>query len=213
MSHPALYGLAQSVYTRSARLVLEEKSIAYEFVEVDIFSDEVIPPYYLDLHPFGRIPCLVDGDFVLYETSAITRYIDEAYPGRSLQPKDVALRARMNQMVSMLDSYAYRPMIWDVFVERIVKPLENEETNEIIITKALPMIETCLQELSNSLQKLSYLVNANLTLADLHAAPILSYFLQTPEGAQMILSYPALSEWIARMQCRDSFKRTRSIYA
>jgi len=212
MSHPALYGLVQSVYTRIARLVFEEKSIAYELVEVDIFTDEGVPPYYLELHPFGRIPCLVDSDFVLYETSAITRYIDDAYPGRSLQPKDVALRAKMNQVVSMLNSYTYRPMIWDVFVERIVKPLENEASNEKMISQALPVIETGLQELSNSLQERQFLVSDNLTLADLHAAPMLSYFSQTPEGSRMMSKFPVLPEWMDRMHKRDSFKRTRSIY-
>ncbi len=208
MSQPIVYGLAQSVYTRIVRLVLEEKSIVYDFVEVDVFSDEGIPPYYLKLHPFGRIPCLVDGDFALYETCAITRYIDGAYPGRLLQPNEVVLRARMNQIISSLDSYAYRPMIWDVFVERIVKPLENEISDEEKIERALPLAEICLAELSRQLSEQVFLVGENPSLADLHTAPMLAYFVETPEGSRLVSQQPRLSDWLSRIRKRESFMKT-----
>jgi Glutathione S-transferase, N-terminal domain len=75
-----LHGFRYSVYVRVARIVLAEKGLAYENVEVDPFAPEMRIEY-LDLHPFRRVPTLVDGEFVLYETEAITRYI-EASPGR-----------------------------------------------------------------------------------------------------------------------------------
>jgi hypothetical protein len=77
-----LCGFRFSVYVRMARIVLAEKGLAYEHVEIDPFLPDV-PTEYLDLHPFGRVPALVDGGFVLDETGAITRYIDEAFEGSS----------------------------------------------------------------------------------------------------------------------------------
>lgn len=116
---PLLFGLERSVYTRIARLALEEKEVPYSLQEVEIFGPDGVPDSHLRRHPFGRIPVLQHGAFVIYETSAISRYIDEAFQGKSLQPSEAKQRARMNQFISLLDSYAYRPMVWGVFVQRV----------------------------------------------------------------------------------------------
>lgn len=109
---PILFGLERRVYTRIVRLALEEKGVPYSLQEVEIFGPGGVPDSHLGRHPFGRIPALQHGAFVIYETSAIGRYIDEAFQGNSLQPPEVQQRARMNQFISVLDSYAYRPMVW-----------------------------------------------------------------------------------------------------
>src|SRR5688572_11694443 len=107
-----LYGLARSVYTRMARLALEEKGVAYTLHEVEIFGPDAVPAAHWVRHPFGRIPAFEHGAFELYETGAITRYVDEAFEGPALQPRDAAERARVNQIVGLLDAYGYRPMVW-----------------------------------------------------------------------------------------------------
>ena len=84
-----LHGYRYSVYIRIARLALAEKGVAYDRVEVNPFAPDV-PAAYLALHPFGRVPTLVHDGFALYETGAITRYIDRAFPGPALQPTDAA---------------------------------------------------------------------------------------------------------------------------
>jgi glutathione S-transferase len=101
-----LHGYRYSVYLRIARMVLAEKGVTYRQIEVNPFAAE-IPKDYLDLTPFRRVPTLVHGDFVLYETEAITRYIDEALPGPALQPTEPRQRARMAQIISIIDSYGY----------------------------------------------------------------------------------------------------------
>ena len=76
-----LHGYRYSVYVRIARLALAEKGVAYDRVEVNPFAADV-PAAYLALHPFGRVPTLVHDDFALYETGAITRYLDRSFAGR-----------------------------------------------------------------------------------------------------------------------------------
>ncbi len=75
-----LHGYRYSVYVRIARLALAEKSVTYQRVEVNPFAPDM-PSAYLVLHPFRRVPVLVHDDFVLYETAAITRYVDETFAG------------------------------------------------------------------------------------------------------------------------------------
>jgi glutathione S-transferase len=81
MASIKLLGLRISVYTRIARLALEEKKVDYELQEVDIFADTGPPAEYLECNPFGTIPCLRYGNFSLYETGAICRYVDEMFLG------------------------------------------------------------------------------------------------------------------------------------
>ena len=116
-----LHGYHYSVYNRIARLALAEKGLAYERVEVNPFDPDR-PASYLTLHPFGRVPVLVHDGFALYETGAITRYVDRAFPGPLLQPADPRALARMDQIVGVVDSYGYWPMVRQVFSHGFFRP-------------------------------------------------------------------------------------------
>ncbi|TJV36975.1 MAG: glutathione S-transferase family protein, partial [Mesorhizobium sp.] len=126
MSRPVVYGADYSVYVRIVRLALEEKGIGYELVPVDIFAADGIPGWYFDHQPFRRIPAFEHDGFRLHETGAIARYVDEAFDGPALQPIEARSRARMNQIIAMLDAYAYRGMVWHVAVERLEKTTPDE---------------------------------------------------------------------------------------
>jgi len=90
----------------------KKKGADYHWIEINPFAPDV-PQSYLALHPFKRVPALVHDTFQVYETGAITRYVDEAFPGPSLQPTDPHHRARANQFLSIIDSYVYWPLVVD----------------------------------------------------------------------------------------------------
>jgi glutathione S-transferase len=209
MSDPVLYGLSRSVYTRIARLALEEKDVSYRLEEVEIFTSSGTPAEHLARHPFGRIPAFAHDDFMLYETGAITRYVDETFAGTRLQPQDARSRARMNQVIGIVDSYAYRPMVWGVFAARIVARQAGTEVNETIVAEALAKSRTCCSALDAILGGNRYFTGAEITLADLHALPILLYFSLTPEGAAAIATYPRLRAWLDNVAARPSVQRTQ----
>ena len=191
MTKPTLYGADYSVYVRIVRLVLAEKGVGYELVPLDIFAAEGIPAWYLEHHPFGRIPAFEHNGFRLFETSAIARYVDEAFDGPALQPKDPHGRARMNQIIGMLDAYAYRSMVWDVAVER----LEKEAPDEALIANGLRQAETVLRVLTALKAPGRWLLGDQLTLADLHAASIIAYFLKVPEGQKLLAAFADIQAW------------------
>ena len=209
MKQPTVYGADYSVYVRIVRLTLEEKGVAYNQVPVDIFASGGPAAEYLQRQPFGRIPALEHDGFKLFETAAITRYIDEAFPGPKLQPVDPRKRARVNQTIGILDSYAYRTLVWDIYVERIDAPKEGRVSDESLIAAALPKAATCLQALTDLMGSGPWVTGDELTLADLHAAPIFAYFLQAPEGRELMARYPSLTAWCAPMEARPSMKVTR----
>jgi glutathione S-transferase len=109
-------------------------------------------------HPFGKIPAFEHAGFRLYEASAIMRYVDEAFPGPRLQPDDPLGRARMNQIISILDSYAYRTLVWDIYVERVCRPASGTCSDEQRISAALPKAKICLSALSKLMDVSSWLV-------------------------------------------------------
>ena len=203
-----LLGLHISVYTRIARLALEEKQVNYRFEEVDVFADDGIYPDYLALNPFGMIPTLVHGELVLYETAAIARYVDEISPGESLQPDLPAARARMNQIIGALDHYGYKPMVWDVYVQRVAVPAGGGDSDERLIASAMPGIRKLLSELSRWRGEQGFLVGDRVTLADLHLYPMLYYFAMTPEGQDLMSEFPRLEHWSTLMETRPSVLAT-----
>jgi glutathione S-transferase len=209
MADPVLFGAEYSVYTRIARLALIEKGVAHTFEPVDIFACGADDPY-RQRQPFGRIPALEHDGFALYETAAICRYVDEAFAGPALQPREARGRARMAQAIGVLDSYAYRAMVWDVFVERVRKPVRNDTPDELRIAAGLAMAETCLGALSKMMGAGPFLAGPDLSLADLHAAPIFAYFHVAPEGAGALARHPSLSAWWGRMAGRASLLATPS---
>ena len=207
-----LFGLERSVYTRIARLALEEKGVPYLLEEVEIFGPGGVPEDHFDRHPFGRIPVLRDGDFSLYETKAITRYIDDTFSGPELQPLDPRARARMNQVIGLLDAYAYRPMVWGVFVQRVRIPLEGGLPDEEEIDDSLRTAATCLKSLNDFLKSASFLAGEEISLADIHAFPILRYFCLVPEGDSLLKSHPGLRRWYEDMLLRPSVSQTATPY-
>lgn len=209
MANATVFGAAYSVYVRSVRLALEEKGVAYRLVDVDVFAAGGVPAEHLARHPFGRIPAFEHDGFSLYETGAIVRYIDDAFAGSPLQPPDARARARMNQAISILDSYAYRTLVWDLFVERVSAPARGRSSNEAVISAALPRAEVCLRALEDLAAGQPWLAGAELTLADLHAAPMFAYFVQTPEADRLMAPHERLRRWWARLSARESMKRTQ----
>ncbi|MER8973775.1 MULTISPECIES: glutathione S-transferase family protein [unclassified Mesorhizobium] len=203
MGKPVVYGADYSVYVRIVRLVLEEKGVGYELVPVDIFAADGIPGWYFEHQPFGRIPAFEHDGFRLYETGAIARYVDEAFGGPALQPVEARPRARLNQITGLLDAYAYRTMVWDVAVER----LEKTPPDEAVIANGLRQARTALQALSSLKAEGPWLLGTDLTLADLHAAPIIGYFVKVAEGQALLAEFADIRDWYARITQRASFAK------
>lgn len=204
-----IHGARYSVYTRIARLALEEKGVAYRLEEVDIFAPDGPPAGYAARHPFARIPAFEHDGFRLYETGAITRYVDEAFHGRPLQPADPRDRARMNQAISLMDAYAFRTLVWDVFVERVRRPQQGAIPDESKIRAALTKAGTILRALMDIKADAGWIAGPEPTLADLYAAPMLILFRLAPEGGQMMADHPELEAWLERFDVRPAARRTR----
>jgi glutathione S-transferase len=199
MADVTIHGMPQSTYVRTCRMACEEKGIAYERLDAMPHSPEILP-----YNPTGKMPGFQHRDLILWETSAITRYLDETFPGASLQPADPIARARMNCWISMVNDVFYLTMVRDIILPRF----GILEADEAKIRQAAERLETLLQLADQTLEKTPYLVGEQLTLADLFLAPILFWLEKTPEGQAALPKYDALARWYKAISQRQSFQAT-----
>jgi glutathione S-transferase len=204
MSKPVVFGADYSVYVRIVRLALEQKGVGYDLVPVDVFAAGGLPEWYLEIHPFGRIPAFEHDGLKLYETSAVARYVDEAFDGPALQSSSARDRAVMNQVIGLLDAYAYRAMVWDVAVESLEMPTPDDA----LIAAGLRTANTVLKVLSQLKRPGPWFLGDRLTLADLHAGPIIGYFLKAPEGRALVSEHPVIADWWQRLSELPAYAAT-----
>src|SRR5260370_7287679 len=175
-----LHGYRYSVYVRIARLALAEKGVAYDRVEVIPCAADV-PADYLALDPFGRVPTLVHDDFALYETGAIARYLDRTFAGPALQPRSPRALGRMDQIIGVVDSYSYWPLVRQVFSHRVFRPAIGQPADEAEVGRGLAGAAKALPALEALAAPDTFPVGPALSLPALHLAPILPYFPPPPE--------------------------------
>jgi glutathione S-transferase len=203
MTRVTLFGASYSVYVRIARLVLEETGVPYELSEIDIFAKDSVPADYAERHPFGRIPAFEHGGFRLFETDAIVGYILERFGDGGLLPADVTQRARMRQIMRIMDNYAYPWLVWGIYVEEM-----ERDRRDRLGAGELERAEKCLKVLSG-LAADEYMVGVRLSLADLWALPMLAYLDLAPAGRRLLQGAPKLSAWLGRMRRRPAATATR----
>jgi len=208
MPDPVVYGFPRSTFVNIVRLVLTHKEVPYTFHDLE---PEMGKPSHLALHPFNRVPILRHGDFTVYETSAIVAYVEETFPRLALQPRNIPDRARMNQWISMVNSYYYPYMIYHVTHERLVFPELGIASDEKVVAHALPKVELGLQVAERQLAHgKDYLLGSELTLADFYLLPSTFAFSLTEEGRAMYPKYPAFCRWRERMEALPSVRKLRA---
>jgi len=205
-----IHGVPGSPYLRSALLGLEEKGLPYRLKVIG--PETRRSPQYLQLQPFGRIPAMEHGDFRLYETQAMLRYIDTLGPATApaLQPRDPRAAARMNQIVGIVDWYVFPTISVGITAERLLSQLFwNRPTDETNIAKALPNARVCINELARLKGNAPFMAGDSLSIADLMLAPHLEFFRATPEGVDL-LSGTTMEGWLTRMSLRASMQATQA---
>src|SRR5712671_8035294 len=207
MGRPIVYGPAGSTYVWSVRLALAEKGAAHELVEVGFGAHREEP--HLSRHPFGKVPAFEHDGFALYETQAILRYIDEGFPVAPLQPTDLHQFSRMNQIIGIVDAYAWPSIAAGILFNRMLAPRLGLPVDEAAVAAALPRARVCLAEIARLMGEQPYLVGERVSLADLMVIPLLYYFSRLPEGEAAIAEQPTLRPWMARMEERQSFQVTK----
>jgi glutathione S-transferase len=157
-----LYTFPPSTNSRKVRIVLLEKGLEFERINVDLTKREQKNPEYLKIHPFGQVPALDDEGFVLYDSTVINEYLEDEYPYPSLMPSDSEGRARARLLEDFRDSH-FNPYCVHIIYE-MRKPEGERDAQRIETAKT--QISACFDRLERELDGKDYLVGT-FSLADI----------------------------------------------
>jgi len=202
---PVLYGFSGSTYVRAVRIVMAEKGIEYDQVPVNVLTGETRQPEHLARHPFGKVPVLDIDGMRLLETEAICRYIDETRPGTAVVPADAKARAHMTEVVNLVNSYGYAPMITAALHHLAPDAIGGADPagQPGRIEEARKLLALVMQIRGGN----RWIAGNAPSLADYILAPILWYTALTPD-MDALQDVPGVSDWWAAISAHPNFKAT-----
>ena len=194
-----LYDFKSSPNCQRVKVVLEEKKIPYETVNVDLRAGAQKTPDYLKINPYGKVPAIADGDTVLYESCIINEYLEEKYSSPQLMPTDPGARAKARILVdfglTQMDP-AYTKL-------RMEMTKDEKDRNQETINAAKEDIKKRLQRLEQELGDKEYLMG-DFSLVDADLIPRFTRL----EGFGVLpdATLPRLGKYLQRMKARPSVK-------
>jgi glutathione S-transferase len=207
MSHVIVHTIPGSPFARAVLATLEEKRVPWRIAPLR--PGQHREPAHLARNPFGRMPAFEHGDFTLYETQAIVRYIDRVWPQPALTPREPRAAAQMDQAMNINDWYLFQGCGNVIAFQRVVGPkLLGLTPDEAAITAVMPHARRVFTELSRLLGDKPYFAGAQISLAEMMLIPQIDFMSQAPEWTQLSGPLPNLVAWFERTRARPSFTAT-----
>ncbi|MFZ3234617.1 MAG: glutathione S-transferase family protein [Stellaceae bacterium] len=198
-----IVGAPQSNYVWVARIACVEKDVPYTLVPAVPHTPEVDA-----IHPFGKIPAMRHGDVTLCESRAICFYVDHAFAGPPLAPRDPVAGARAEQWVSLVNTHVDPLLVRQYLAAYFFPGTPDGQPNRAVIDAALPKMEPVVALLDRAVGKTGHLVGDGFTLADINLLPILFYLDKLPESRAMLRRATKLDAYYKRHATRTSVAQT-----
>ena len=173
-----LYSTSKSIECHRTRIVLAEKEIVHETLEIDARK---LPEDLIDLNPYCSLPTLVDRDLVLYNSRVIMEYLEERFPHPPLMPVGPVARAQTRLALHRVETDWY--------------PLADiiETKSEKAVAKARKELTESIAATADVFAAMPYFLSDSFSLVDASIAPILwrmpHYGIELPKAAKNILTY------------------------
>jgi glutathione S-transferase len=189
-----LYGLGP---TRSLRALwaLRELDAEFEFVPVNLLAGEHRRPEFLRMNPAGKVPVLVDGDFVLTESAAIVMYLAEKYRDKGLLPAGLELRAQVYRWVMFAMTELEQPL-WRITRHTALYPEDKRLPEDIALARE--DFTAMAAVLDRHLEGRQFIVGGGMTIADCVTAHVMDW----ANEQHLIDDFPQLVAYLARMYAR-----------
>jgi glutathione S-transferase len=183
--------------TRSirARWTLQELGVEFEAITVNLLLGENRKPEFLSINPAGKLPALVDGDFVLTESVAIVLYLAEKYPQKNLLPTQSKQRAELNRWLLFTVTELEQPL-WRIARHTFLYP----EAERLLADTAIARREfqQMAAVLEPRMQTRQFLVGDTVTVGDF----VLAYTLDWGNEERLLGECPSLLSYVQRMYAR-----------
>lgn len=175
-----LYSGTSCPFSHRCRIVLFEKGMDFEILDVDIQSK---PEDLAVMNPYNGVPVLVERDLTLYESNIINEYIDERFPHPQLMPADPVMRARTRLMLFNFER--------ELFVH--VNTLEDASSSKKDQEKARATIRDNLTQIAPVFSKQKFMLGDEFSMLDVAIAPLLwrmeHYGIEVTKAMAPVLKY------------------------
>ncbi len=203
-----LHGNEISSPTNKARYAANALKLDYQFKVVNLMAGENKSADYLKLHPAGKVPVLVDGDFVLFESNAICKYMAQK-KSSDLYPDDVKRRSHIDQWMDFASIHIGHAMS-RVFFNRVAYNVLGTEKDERSLKDGLEFLARFLPVVDQQIQKGGYLVGDTLSLADIC---LLANLDQAEISSVSFDPYPQLKAWQQKLQAEEFYQKCFKSYS
>ena len=193
-----LYGITQSRAFRPLWL-LHELGLEFEHVRLDFRGDALRDPAYLAINPNGRVPALVDGELVLWESMAINLYLARKYGQEAgLWPDSIEDEALATQWSFWVMTEVETPLLKVLMHSRV---LPEQKRDPAKVSHNLGLLKAPFRVLDRALAERDHLAGDRFTVADLNVAAVLTWCKPARISLQ---EYPALDSWLTRCLSRPA---------
>jgi glutathione S-transferase len=196
-----LWGRTSSSNVKKVMWLADEMGLAYERIDAGGEFGVVNTPAYKKLNPNSRVPTIEDGDFVLWESNSIMRYLANKYGGEAFYPVEPAARASIDRwldwQLAMLN-----PVEGPVFLGTIRTPPEKHDKAALAAAVAKLMPQWAIVEAH--LASRPYMAGDTFSIADIALAIFAHRFLHNPFIT--VPPLPNISAWHGRLRPRPGFK-------
>jgi glutathione S-transferase len=196
-----LYDFLPCPFGQKVRIVLAEKGLNYELVQVDLSKGENRKPEFARLNPFGRVPVLVDEDVTVYDSTIINEYLEDEYPEPPILPPvgSSGLRARARELEDVADTL-FTPQVGQYMAEM---NKSEAERNQDRLQRSRQQIDRMLDYLNQQLQGHEFLAQ-EFSIADIAFAPRLMVLQHL--GIEAGPNRANVDGWLKRLMERPSIR-------
>ena len=206
-SRITIWGRANSVNVQKVLWCLEELDLAYERIDAGMAFGKTREPDYLAMNPNARVPTLVDGDFVLWESNSIMRYLVRAYrPDSPIYPHAPKVRAGVDRWLDWTLS-TLQPVDRPVFWALVRTPKEKQDMAQIQkdVDAEAPVWAIADRQLSTR----RYMEGDQFTIADIAVGAFARRWLGFTGVKQPAFAH--LARWYADISSRPSFSKQLAV--
>ncbi|MFO6425296.1 glutathione S-transferase family protein [Motilimonas sp. KMU-193] len=208
MKKVTIYGDQRSNFVRSVELVCLQKQVDYQIGWQ--FQDQLIKwksPAHFQLHPFGRMPILFDGDFVLAESLAICRYLAQQPQGAHLLDVDPKRQALQDMWATLAAGDIDRMLIRRYLLEFVRMEGLVEKPNLERMARHKPDAEHAIAVVERQLQQQTYIAGDAFSIADALLVPTLQYVTRLPSELAVVSATSIIHQYIERVRAIAGFEQ------
>lgn len=210
MAPVKVFGPAKSTAVARVLLCLEEVGAEYELVHVHIPTGEHKGPAHVARNPFGQVPAFQDGDLILFESRAISKYVLRKGASDLLRESNLSQSAMVDIWLDV-ESQTFDVAMSAITFQCLTIPIFMGGTTDLkIVMENLEKLKKVLEVYEARLSKFKYLAGDFVSLADLSHSPMVYYLLATPH-ASVLDTYLHVKSWVADIMDRPAVKKVTEL--